>query len=149
MKIRPLYDRVLVKTISEEEISQGGIVIPDVAKEKPQSGEVIAIGAGRKSSEQVDIPIDGIRVGDIVLFGKDKGVRVEYDSGEYLIIREDDLLAVMEMFVCEMCGEKFAKAISDAEALEETHQIFGDVPKEELAVVCDDCFKKLPIGMKQ
>ncbi len=95
MKIRPLNDRVLVKRLEEEEKTKGGIIIPDTAKEKPIQGEVIAVGKG-KIMENGDVkPLD-VKEGDRVLFGKYAGTEVKIDGEEYLIMREDDILGVIE-----------------------------------------------------
>ena len=93
MKIRPLYDRIVVKRIDEQETTRNGIVIPDSAKEKPQEGEVIAVGAG-KLHEGKRIPLD-VEVGDCVLFGKYSGTEIKIEDEEYLILREDDVLGKM------------------------------------------------------
>jgi chaperonin GroES len=92
MSITPLYDRILVKRIEEEEQKIGGIIIPDTAKEKPQEGEVVAIGAGRVL-ENGERQAPDVQVGDKILFGKYSGTEVKYGDEEYLIMREDDILA--------------------------------------------------------
>ena len=92
MSIKPLYDRILVKRIEEEEQTIGGIIIPDTAKEKPQEGEVIAVGAGRVL-ENGERQAPDVQVGDKILFGKYSGSEVKYGDEEYLIMREDDILA--------------------------------------------------------
>jgi chaperonin GroES len=92
MPITPLYDRVLVKRIEEEEQKIGGIIIPDTAKEKPQQGEVIAVGAGRVLDSGERQKPD-VQAGDRVLFGKYSGTEVKYEDEEYLILREEDILA--------------------------------------------------------
>ncbi|MBC8232211.1 co-chaperone GroES [bacterium] len=92
MSITPLYDRILVKRIEEEEQKIGGIIIPDTAKEKPQEGEVIAVGAGRVL-ENGERQAPDVQVGDKILFGKYSGTEVKYGDAEYLIMREDDILA--------------------------------------------------------
>jgi len=94
MKFKPLKDRVLVKYSDEPEKSAGGIYIPDTAKEKPQKGEVIAVGPGRVENGKTR-PVD-VKVGDIVLFEKYSGSKVNIDDEEYLIIREDDILGIVE-----------------------------------------------------
>ncbi len=95
MKLRPLHDRVIVKRLEEEKTSPGGIVIPDTAKEKPIKGEVVAVGNG-KVLENGDIrPLD-VKVGDKVLFGKYAGTEVTVDDQELLVMREDDIMAVLE-----------------------------------------------------
>ncbi|MDH5670765.1 MAG: co-chaperone GroES [Myxococcales bacterium] len=94
MKIRPLQDRVLVKRIAEENKTAGGIIIPDTAKEKPAEGEIVAVGSGRVSKEGKVTPLD-VKEGDRVLFGKYSGSEVKLDGEELLIMREDDILAVV------------------------------------------------------
>jgi chaperonin GroES len=95
MKVKPLHDRILVKRIEEEERTKGGIIIPDTAKEKPQEGRVIAVGKGRVNEEGKIRPLD-VRTGDRVLFGKYSGTEIQLEGEEHLIIREDDVLAVLE-----------------------------------------------------
>ncbi len=95
MKIRPLHDRVLVRRLEEEEQKVGGIIIPDTAKEKPQQGEVIGVGNGKLLENGERVPLD-VKVGDRVLFGKYAGADVKIDGEEYLILREDEILAVLE-----------------------------------------------------
>jgi chaperonin GroES len=95
MKLRPLQDRILVKRIEEESKTAGGIFIPDTAKEKPQKGEIVAVGKGKKTEEGKIIPLD-VKVGDKVLFGKYSGTEIKVEGQEYLIMREDDILGVME-----------------------------------------------------
>jgi chaperonin GroES len=92
MAIKPLYDRILVKRLEEEEQKIGGIIIPDTAKEKPQEGEVIAVGAGRVL-ESGERQAPDVEIGDKILFGKYSGTEVKYGDEEYLIMREDDILA--------------------------------------------------------
>ena len=94
MKFRPLHDRVVIKRIEAEEKSSGGIIIPDTAKEKPQEGEVIAVGPGGRDESGKLIPID-VKVGDRVLFGKWSGTEVKLDGVEYLIMKESDLMGVL------------------------------------------------------
>jgi chaperonin GroES len=93
-KVRPLHDRVIVRRIQEEEKSKGGIIIPDTAKEKPQEGEVIAAGPGRRDNGSL-VALD-VRKGDRVLFGKYSGTEIKLDGEEHLILREDDILGVIE-----------------------------------------------------
>ena len=95
MKIRPLGDRIIIKRIEEEEKSRGGIIIPDTAKEKPQEGKVIAVGKGKIGDDGKLIPIE-VKVGDRVLFGKYSGTEVKLLGDEHLIIREDDVLGIIE-----------------------------------------------------
>ena len=94
MKIRPLQDRVLVKRVAEEEKSKGGIIIPDTAKEKPVEGEVFAVGPGRVQKDGKVRPLD-VKKGDRILFGKYGGTDVKLDGQDLLIMREDDILAVI------------------------------------------------------
>ena len=95
MKIRPLQDRVIVKRIEEEEKSKGGIIIPDTAKEKPQEGKVIAVGPGKANEDGKVIPLD-VKVNDRILFGKYSGSEINIDGEEHLIMREEDILGVVE-----------------------------------------------------
>lgn len=93
-KIRPLHDRIIVKRLQEEEKSKGGIIIPDTAKEKPQEGTVIAVGTGKRDDGKV-IPLD-LKTGDRILFGKYSGSEIKLDNEQYLMMREDDILGVVE-----------------------------------------------------
>ena len=95
MKIRPLHDRVIVKRIEEEKKSAGGIVIPDTAAEKPEQGEILAVGKGKKGDNGKLIPID-VKVGDRVLFGKYSGQTVRVKGDELLVMREEDIMGVVE-----------------------------------------------------
>jgi chaperonin GroES len=95
MKIRPLGDRILVKRIKEEEKTKGGIIIPDTAKEKPQEGIVVAVGKG-KMSDEGKLLVPDVKAGDRILFGKYAGSEVKLDGEEHLILREDDILGVLE-----------------------------------------------------
>ncbi len=95
MKIRPLQDRVIVKRIEEEEKTKGGIIIPDTAKEKPMEGKVIAVGKGKLLEDGKVHALD-VKAGDRVLFGKYSGTEVKIDGEEHLIMREDDILGVIE-----------------------------------------------------
>jgi chaperonin GroES len=95
MKIRPLHDRLLVERLEEKEVKKGGIIIPDTAKEKPQEAKVIAVGNGKVTDEGKKIPLD-VKAGDKILFGKYSGSEVKIDNKEYLIMREDDVLAILE-----------------------------------------------------
>jgi chaperonin GroES len=95
MKMRPLRDRILVERIEEAEQRIGGIIIPDTAKEKPQSGRVIAVGTGRINDKGQVFPLD-VKEGETVLFGKYSGSDIKIDGREYLILREDDVLGVLE-----------------------------------------------------
>ena len=95
MKVRPLNDRILVKRLEEEEMTKGGIIIPDSAKEKPAEGEVIAVGKGKMNDKGDRMKMD-VKVGDRVLFSKYGGTDVKLDGVDHLIMREDDILAVVE-----------------------------------------------------
>lgn len=95
MKIRPLQDRIIVKRMEEEEKTAGGIIIPDTAKEKPQEGQVIAVGKGKVGEDGRVQPLD-VKPGDKVLFGKYAGTEIKIEGEEHLIMREDDLLGVVE-----------------------------------------------------
>lgn len=95
MKIRPLHDRILVKRIDEETKSSGGIIIPDSAKEKPQEGKVISVGNGKIGEDGNVTPLD-VKRGDKILFSKYSGSEIDLDGTEHLIMREDDVLAVLE-----------------------------------------------------
>jgi chaperonin GroES len=95
MNVRPLHDRILIKRVAEKETVKGGIIIPDTAKEKPQEAEVIAAGHGKKTEDGKVIPLD-VKAGDRILFGKYSGTEIELDDQEYLIIREDEVLGVIE-----------------------------------------------------
>ena len=95
LKMKPLGDRVLVKRIEEEETKKGGIIIPDTAKEKPQQGEVVAVGPGRVDDTGKKIPME-LKKGDKILFGKYSGSEVKLGNEEYLIMREEDVLGVIE-----------------------------------------------------
>ena len=95
MKIRPLHDRILIERLEEKEVKKGGIIIPDTAKEKPQEGKVIAVGNGKVTEDGKRIPLD-VKASDRILFGKYSGSEVKLDDKEYLILREDDVLAILE-----------------------------------------------------
>jgi chaperonin GroES len=95
MKLRPLQDRILVKRIDEEEKTAGGIYIPDTAKEKPQMGQIISVGNGKKTEDGKVIPVD-LKAGDNVLFGRYAGTEVKVEGNDYLIMREDDILGVID-----------------------------------------------------
>jgi chaperonin GroES len=95
MKIRPLYDRIVVKRIEEKETVLGGIIIPDTAKEKPQEGEVVAVGKGKRLEDGKLVPLD-VKAGDRILFGKYSGNDIKIDGEEYLIMREDEVLGVLD-----------------------------------------------------
>ena len=95
MKVRPLHDRLLVKRIEEEEKTEGGLIIPDTAKEKPMEGKIIAVGKGKVDEDGKLRPLD-VHKGDRVLFGKFSGTEIQLEGDEHLIIREDDVLAVLQ-----------------------------------------------------
>jgi chaperonin GroES len=95
MKVRPLHDRIIVQRIEEEEQRVGGIIIPDSAKEKPQQGKVIAVGKGKIEKDGKVTPLD-VKAGDTVLFGKYAGQEIKVDGDEYLIMREEEVLGVIE-----------------------------------------------------
>ena len=95
MKIRPLEDRVIVKRVEEDEKSKGGIIIPDTAKEKPQEGKVVAVGKGKLGDDGKVTPLD-VKINDRILFGKYSGTEINFDGEEHLIMREEDILGVIE-----------------------------------------------------
>jgi chaperonin GroES len=95
MKIRPLQDRVIVRRLEEEEKTKGGIIIPDTAKEKPQEGKVIAVGKGKVTEDGKVIPLD-VKPGDKILFGKYSGTEIKIEGEEHLIMREEDILGIIE-----------------------------------------------------
>jgi len=105
MNVRPLHDRILIKRIEEKETVKGGIIIPDTAKEKPQEGEVIAVGKGKKTDKGEVIALD-VKAGDRILFGKYSGTEIKLDGQEYLIIREDEVLGVIESSAKAAGGKK-------------------------------------------
>jgi chaperonin GroES len=95
MKIRPLYDRIVVKRVEQEEQKFGGLFIPDSAKEKPQEGEVVAVGKGKRLEDGKVIPLD-VQVGDRILFGKYSGSDIKLEQDEFLIMREDEVLGILD-----------------------------------------------------
>ena len=95
MKFRPLHDRVLVRRLGEEEKTAGGIIIPDTAKEKPMQGEIVAVGTGARTEDGKVVPPD-VKAGDVVLFGKWSGTEVKIDGEDLLIMKESDILGVIE-----------------------------------------------------
>jgi len=105
MNVRPLHDRILIKRIEEKETVKGGIIIPDSAKEKPQEGEVVAVGNGKKTEEGKVIPLD-VKKGDRILFGKYSGTEIKIEDEEYLIIREEEVLGVLEATKAHSGGKK-------------------------------------------
>jgi chaperonin GroES len=94
MNVRPLHDRVLVKRVEEKEVVKGGIIIPDTAKEKPMEGEVIAVGSGKVMDDGKRAAMD-VKAGDRILFGKYSGTEIKIDEKDYIIMREDEILAVL------------------------------------------------------
>jgi chaperonin GroES len=106
--ITPLHDRVIVKRIEEGEQVRGGIIIPDTAKEKPQEGEVIAVGEGKRKDDGTRIPLD-VKAGDRVLFGKYSGSEIKVDGEEYLMMREDEILGVISRAGAATGGKKGGK----------------------------------------
>ncbi len=95
MKFRPLYDRILVERVESEEKTKGGIIVPDTAKEKPQQGKVIAVGHGKRLEDGKLIPLE-VKAGDTILFGKYSGSEIKVEGIEYLIMKEDDVLGLVE-----------------------------------------------------
>ena len=95
MNVRPLYDRIVVKRTEEKEQKIGGLFIPDNAKEKPQEGEVVAVGKGKRLDDGKLVPLD-VQVGDRILFGKYSGSEIKLDGEEYMIMREDEVLGILE-----------------------------------------------------
>ena len=95
MKVKPLHDRLIIQTLQEEEKTKGGIIIPDTAKEKPLEGKVIAVGTGRVKKDGTKMPLE-IKKGDRVLYTKYAGTEIKMDGEEYLMMREDDILAIIE-----------------------------------------------------
>lgn len=107
MKFRPLHDRVVVRRVDEEEKTAGGIIIPDTAKEKPQQGEVVAVGPGARGDDNELVPLD-VKAGDRVLFGKWSGTEVKIDGEDLLIMKESDILGVIEGAATEKSKKKAA-----------------------------------------
>ena len=105
MNFRPLQDRILIKRMEEQEAVKGGIIIPDTAKEKPQEGEVIAAGNGKKTEDGKIIPLD-VKAGDHILFGKYSGTEIKIDNQEYLILKEEEVLGVVEGKAGAASGKK-------------------------------------------
>lgn len=105
MKVRPLHDRVLIKRIEEQETVRGGIIIPDTAKEKPQEGEVVAAGTGKRLESGQVTPLE-VKAGDRVLFGKYSGTEIKLDGQEYLILREDEILGILSSEAASAKGKK-------------------------------------------
>ncbi len=107
MKFRPLHDRVVVRRLEEEERTKGGIIIPDTAKEKPQQGEVVAVGPGARNEEGHIVALD-VKDGDRVLFGKWSGTEVKIDGEDLLIMKESDILGIIENHAADTKGKKKA-----------------------------------------
>ena len=105
MNVRPLHDRIIVQRLDEGEQQIGGIIIPDSAKEKPQQGKVLAVGSGRMTDEGKRIPLD-VKPGNLILFGKYSGQEIKLDGTEYLIVKEDEVLAVIDDTVATKKSEK-------------------------------------------
>ncbi|MBZ5562024.1 MAG: co-chaperone GroES [Acidobacteriia bacterium] len=105
MNFRPLHDRILIKRIEEKETVKGGIIIPDTAKEKPQEGEVVAVGHGKKTDEGKVIALD-VKAGDRILFGKYSGAEIKMENQEYLILREEEVLGIIEGKAATASGKK-------------------------------------------
>ena len=105
MNFRPLHDRILIKRIEEKETAKGGIIIPDTAKEKPQEGEVVAVGNGKKEKDGQVVLLD-VQAGDRILFGKYSGTEIKIDNEEYLILREEEVLGIIEGKAATAHGKK-------------------------------------------
>ena len=105
MNVRPLHDRIIVQRLEEGEQQIGGIIIPDSAKEKPQQGKVLAVGNGKINDEGTRIPLD-VKPGNLILFGKYSGQEIKLDGQEYLIVKEDEVLAVIEGDATKKSGKK-------------------------------------------
>lgn len=95
MKFRPLYDRIVVERVESEDKTAGGIILPDTAKEKPQQGKIIAVGQGKRTEDGKLLPLE-LKAGDLILFGKYSGSEIKVEGVEYLIMREDDVLGIVE-----------------------------------------------------
>jgi chaperonin GroES len=105
VNFRPLHDRILIKRIEENETVKGGIIIPDTAKEKPQEGEVVAVGHGKKTDDGKVIALD-VKAGDRILFGKYSGTEIKMENQEYLILREEEVLGIVEGKAAAARGKK-------------------------------------------
>ena len=108
MNIRPLHDRIVVRRVEEKETLKGGIIIPDSAKEKPQEGEVVAVGKGKRNDDGKLVALD-VKVGDHILFGKYSGNDIKIDGEELLIMREDEILGILERAGAASSGKKGGK----------------------------------------
>jgi chaperonin GroES len=105
MNLRPLHDRILIKRVEDKQTVKGGILIPDTAKEKPQEGAVVAVGTGRKDKDGKLVPLD-VKAGDRILFGKFSGTEIKLDNEEYLILREEEVLGIIEGKAAAAGGKK-------------------------------------------
>ena len=105
MNFNPLHDRILIRRIEEKEAEKGGIIIPDSAKEKPQEGEVIAVGGGKKDKDGKVVPLD-VKAGDRILFGKYSGTEIKLDNEDFLILKEEEVLGVVEGKATTASGKK-------------------------------------------
>jgi chaperonin GroES len=105
MNFRPLHDRILIKRVEEKATGKAGLIIPDTAKEKPHEGEVIAVGSGTKGKDGKVVPLD-VKAGDRILFGKYSGAEIKMDNQEYLIVREEEVLGIVEGKAGTMGGKK-------------------------------------------
>jgi chaperonin GroES len=105
MKVRPLHDRVVIKRIEEQETVRGGIIIPDSAKEKPQEAEVVAVGTGKRNEAGQVFPLE-VKAGDRILFGKYSGTEIKLDGEEFLILREDEILGIIDGATASAKGKK-------------------------------------------
>ena len=105
MNFRPLHDRILIKRVEDKQTVKGGILIPDTAKEKPQEGAVVAVGSGKREKDGKLVPLD-VRAGDRILFGKFSGAEIKLDNEEYLILREEEVLGIIEGKAAAAGGKK-------------------------------------------
>jgi chaperonin GroES len=105
MNLRPLHDRILIKRVEDKQTVKGGILIPDTAKEKPQEGAVVAVGTGRKDKDGKVVPLD-VKAGDRILFGKFSGTEIKLENEEYLILREEEVLGIIEGKAAAAGGKK-------------------------------------------
>jgi chaperonin GroES len=105
MNFRPLHDRILIKRVEEKQTVKGGLIIPDTAKEKPHEGEVIAVGSGTRAKDGQVVPLD-VKAGDRILFGKYSGAEIKMDNEEYLIVREEEVLGIVESRAATAGGKK-------------------------------------------
>src|SRR6266536_3175086 len=138
MKIRPLHDRVIVKRIEEDKKSAGGIVIPDTAAEKPEQGEILAVGKGKKDDNGKLIPVD-VKVGDRVLFGKYSGPTVRGKGDELLLMHEEDIMGVMDKAVsaCVEGLKKVAKPCTTSKEIAQVGSISANLDSEVGKIIAD------------